>query len=484
MCILFGLVLQVSGTVKGACFFQSSLSSFSRHAGQVAVDIVSTADGKVLFENNAEKPLVPASLVKILTTHAALKSLGPHHRFETVLYVDRSIQGNILPGDLWIRSKGDIFLTGEKAWKMAHRLRAAGIERIEGDIVVDNHHFDPSMEHICIDERCSRPYNPVISGTALDFNTITFSVVPGAMAGEPGRVTWFPRSEYVLLKNQSRTVGGRPEQNLHLFSGGAKEDGREGFVLAGEISLSSGEPLEFTLNIQNPWAFFGHSFKRTLKETGVRVQGGVRPGKVPSRALPLVVHESEPLGDLLFGLNRFSNNFMAEMLLRALGAKVYGEPGTKQKGIRVVEGHLRSMGISPSGFSIDSGSGLSRLCGVSARAFSRILVDFHHDFDHGPKFMASLAMNGHTGTLRRRLRESPVTLRGKTGSLRDVVAFSGYVHAPGEEILAVTVLLNDVKNSREAREVLYRFLEQLPSNLKELPRGGVSLKNASIDLPS
>lgn len=465
--LLFGLIFLFPGKGEAASFFQTSLSRFSQQAGLVALDIVSIPDGRILLESNAQKPLVPASLVKVLTTYAALKSLGPHHRFETIVYSDQGLQGDTLPGNIWIKSKGDMFFTGEKAWKTAHRLKALGIERIGGDLVVDNHYFAPSVERICIDEHCSRAYNPIISGTALDFNTITFTAVPGAMAGEPARVTWFPRGKYVHMKNESRTVRGRPGENLHLRSLGVEKDGREQFQLSGEMSLSSQEPWEFTMNVQNPPAFFGHSFKEILRETGVRVQGEVRAGTVPPHARPLVVHESEPLGDLLFGLNRFSNNFMAEMLLRTLGAQVYGEPGTREKGLRVLEAHLLGMNIPPSQFSIASGSGLSRTCRASPRVFSNVLLDLHHDFHNGPEFIASLAMNGHDGTLRRRLRGSPVVLRAKTGSLRDVVAFSGYVHAPGQGLFAVTVLLNDVKNSWEAREALYHFLQELPYRLNE-----------------
>lgn len=459
---LWGMLLSWTGPAHASPFFESYVSRFFGQAGSVAVDVVSLPSGQVVWERGAREPLVPASLVKLLTSHAALKSLGSLHRFETRVFTLHNPRGGILPGDIWVKSEGDLHFTDEKARDLAHRLRTAGITRIEGSVVVDNRYFDPPTQQICVDERCSRSYNPVISGTALDYNTLTFRVTPAGRAGASNLVTWSPMGDYVRVTNESRTIKGRPKQPLQLHSTGVGQDGREHFRLRGEMPLGSRDPWEVCLNVKNPPAFFGYSFRELLREAGVEVRGGVREGATPAQAFRVVTHESDPLGELLHGLNRFSNNFMAEMLLRSLGAGVYGEPGTQEKGIRAIETHLLGLGIPPAEFSLASGSGLSRDCRASPRIFSKILLDIYRDVQNGPRFIASLAVNGEEGTLRRRLKDSEVTLRGKTGSLKDVVAFSGYVSAPGRGLFAATVLLNDVQNTAEARETLYRFLEELP----------------------
>jgi D-alanyl-D-alanine carboxypeptidase/D-alanyl-D-alanine-endopeptidase (penicillin-binding protein 4) len=183
---------------------------------------------------------------------------------------------------------------------------------------------------------------------------------------------------------------------------------------------------------------------------------------VPPGATRLVVQESPPLGDLLYGLNRYSNNFMAEMLLRSMGGSVLGPPGTSAKGVTVIRRTLAQLGIPDREVVLDSGSGLSRACRVSARAFGAVLVDAYNDHALGPEFLASMAVSSREGTLKKRFRQNGVTVRGKTGTLKDVVAFSGYVGFPGGRVFAATVLLDGVRQRWDARAALDALLEQLP----------------------
>ncbi len=464
MALIFcALLLPPFGDARESSFFEDYASRFSSQADEVSMDIIAIPGGRIIWEQRAGEPLVSASLVKILTSYAALKTLGPRHRFETHIFAAQKPSGGTLSGNIWIKSNGDMFLTHEKIADLAFQLKTTGINRITGGIIVDNHYFDPPVQQLCLNgDDCRQTYNPVVSGTAIDYNRITFHVTPGGKPGVPAKVKWLPEGGYVEMTNQSGTVKGRPKENLHLRSLGVGEDGRERFQLRGQVSQASRETLEVCLNVGNPWAFLGHSLKKSLQDAGVQVAGGIHQGRTPPDASRIMTYESDPLEEMLFGLNRYSNNFMAEMLLRAMGAHAHGEPGTREKGIRVVQARLQEMGVEAGDFSLFGGSGLSRDCRVSARVFSKILLDAHHDIQDGPKFIDSLAINGQDGTLRRRLKDSFVTLRGKTGSLKDVVAFSGYVSAPGQGIYAVTILLNKVKDSVKARDSLYKFLEELP----------------------
>ena len=199
---------------------------------------------------------------------------------------------------------------------------------------------------------------------------------------------------------------------------------------------------------------------RCCKQSGIEVVGkAARRGTVPAGATSLVSTESPPLAEMIHGLNRYSNNFMAEMLLRSLGGCVLGPPGTAAKGLAVLGKTLREIDIPEREVQLHSGSGLSRRCLASPQAFCRVLLKAYGDPSMGREFFASLAVNGQEGTLRNRLVRTDTVIRGKTGTLNDVVAFSGYVTDPKGELCAVTILLNQVTNLVEAREALDAFLE-------------------------
>jgi D-alanyl-D-alanine carboxypeptidase/D-alanyl-D-alanine-endopeptidase (penicillin-binding protein 4) len=164
---------------------------------------------------------------------------------------------------------------------------------------------------------------------------------------------------------------------------------------------------------------------------------------------------------LITGLNRYSNNFMAEMLLKSLGGFIAGAPGTSEKGIAIIRTSLREAGIPHEIATLDCGSGLSRFCRVSPATFCRLLSAAWNDKDIREEFISSLALNGGQGTLRRRMCKPGLTVRGKTGTLGDVIGFAGYVTGPSGKTCAAAVILNDVPDRAQARKAVDSLLEQV-----------------------
>lgn len=455
------------GEPRHASDFDTHLSALKKCAERVGIQVVSLRNGNVLWEHHAKETFLPASLVKILTSYAALKHLGPHHKFRTEVLARAPIEGNTLSGDIWIRSEGDPFLLVEKAWTPAHRLKALGIHRILGGVYVDNSYFDPPVEPICLDDQCRRSYNPVLSATALDFNTVTLRAFPASRAGSPVQVEWSPPGDYIRVSNSAATAAKGSRTRLHIESLGLARDSREIFQISGRIPLGTAREYEYRFNIADPAVFVAHAFRALLREVGIGISGNAAgPGTPPPEAKPIATWESLPLGDMLYGLNRYSNNFMAEMVLRSMGGVVAGPPGSKAKGLKAVRESLGALGIPADEAILDSGSGLSRNCRVSPQAFCKVLLSSYLDFTIAPEFLASLATNNQDGTLKRRILQPGVTVRGKTGTLNDVAAFAGYIAAPETDTLAVTVILNDVQNISEAREAMDAFLLELPKIAK------------------
>lgn len=446
--------------------FQAALDKLLKTAGQVGVQVFALTSGQVVWEHRQRDPLIPASLVKILTSYAALKQLGPYYRFSTSLWSSEGPtgpQGDTLAGNLWIKSDGDIFLTDEKAWSLACKLRESGLRRIQGGIFVDNSAFEPRSEKICLDGKCDRGYNPVLSATSLDFNTVTFHLSPGPKVASPVQVGRTPPGDYIQLSNQAVTGPKGSRVRLKIQSMGLTPEGREKFQVTGKLPLGATKDYEYRFNVEDPGSFVSHSFKALLQQAGIEVRGPAgKVGTIPQNARKLATGESLPLADLLYGLNRYSNNFMAEMLLRSLGAAASGAPGTADKGINAVQRTLRELGSTEQEVSLKSGSGLSRECRVSPQTFCRVLTSAYKDFSLGPEFLASFAMNAQEGTLKRRMRQSDITVRGKTGTLNNVVGFAGYVSHSQKGVYAAVIILNEVQNLWDAREAVDSLLEQIP----------------------
>jgi serine-type D-Ala-D-Ala carboxypeptidase/endopeptidase (penicillin-binding protein 4) len=435
---------------------------------QVGIQVVALTDRRVVFEHQPHQRLIPASLLKLLTGYVALKQLGPYHHFSTEVWSRHAVRDGVLLGDVWIKGTGDPYLVPERLYLLAQKLREQGIRRIDGNIHIDNGYFQPQVEKLCLDGQCDRAYNPVLAATSLSFNTLTLHFLPSGTGGVAVLTDVFPHGDYSQVDNRSGTAAGKShDAGLSVHTTGVTADGHEHYAVTGRPAVNSGEDFEIRVNANDPVAFFGRSFRALLSEMGIEVRGrGIDTATVPGDARKITEYVSPPLKDLLHGLNRYSNNFMAEMLLRVLGAEVKGLPGSSEKGSAVVGEVLASIGVPAAELELDGGSGLSRRCRVTAHALGTLLVAAFHDPTLAPEFLTSLASGGEEGTLRRRGERlaSPSLIRGKTGSLNDVVGFAGYVSNPSSGTYAVVIMLNEVHRPAEAKAAVDRFLSDLTEN--------------------
>lgn len=409
--------------------------------------------------------MIPASLLKIATSYAALKTLGPTHRFKTALWATGMQHEGVLHSNVWLRSEGDIFWTFDRATELALKLKERGIHTIRGRVRVDDSYFSPPFERVCLDDACEDFYNPMVSGTAMEFNSVVLRVQPSSAVGKPPQVEWFPPGRYIQLTNLSKTGPRRSKNTLTVRELDPGQNGMMRFQVSGKLPLSSGMGLERRYTVADPSTFLAAAFTAALEQADIHIEddatSAIGREPVPAGAKIMAESLSATLAETIYGLNRHSNNFMAEMLLRSLGAASMGTPGSEFKGIVTMNKVLKSLGAPTGECDIRTGSGLSRACRLSPQTLGRVLVSAYSDGLAGPPFMESLAVNGQEGTLRRRLSNSSVIVRGKTGTLRDVVGFAGYVSSGGHTPLAVVAMLNDVHQLQKAKEALDSFLENL-----------------------
>jgi len=412
------------------------------------VIVGSVGSGEVLFEKGADNLVIPASVSKIFTSYSALKKLKPNFVFKTALYYSGMVKEGKLSGDLYVKGGGDPSLVSERMWMLVNEFRRKGIKQVMGKIIIDSSYFDAEKNPD------SRPkylkdqaYNAPVGAFSFNFNTTTVFVNPGDAPGMPPKVYTDPENSYIDVVNQA-TTGNTDSNNTIQVSRTdyVKGDIGDTVLLRGSIPIDAKE-MRFFRNIVNPALYAGHMLETFLEQRGIRVDGNVEEGSVPSNAKLILEFESQPLWQIVWGLNKFSNNFVADQLMKKLGAEMWGAPGTLQKGLATVQDVLEDMGISKNAYNIADGSGLTRATQVTPRQILKVLIAAHRDFGIYPEFLSSLGVAGEDGTLRNRLPSSSGlgVLRGKTGSLDGVASLAGYVPSRDGELLAFAIILNDPK---------------------------------------
>lgn len=214
----------------------------------------------------------------------------------------------------------------------------------------------------------------------------------------------------------------------------------------------------------------GHLLKTTLMEKNINVIGEVVLGTVPPDAHSVATHLSPPLADIIKLMNKPSDNWIAEMLFKAIGAEVKGKPGTWKKGREAVTEFLGEiMDELPTHRFVD-GSGLSRYNLLNTELLTKLLVYMSHNFELIPEFMASFPIAGVDGTLKNRMQGmyAEKVLRAKTGTLSGVSALAGYTITADGEVLAFGILIShyfgSAATARGIQDKIGNYLTQFSRN--------------------
>ena len=427
----------------------ASLKKLAAEAWKADIDagvmVMDLETGEVLFENNADKTYNPASVTKILTTAAVLDALGPGYTFTTTVSRAGRLRGGVLTGDLVVRGDGDPSLTLERLWRIASLVRVAGVTEVTGDIVVDDSWFDrvrTGNGYDDFDE--NRAYTAPVGAVSATWNTVAVAVRPGDSVGSPLEVALDPPTGYVTLRNFAKTSAPGSRRRVGVTIDNEKNT----ITVSGTMPAGHREKFYYR-PIDDPPRYFATLLKEYLAKEGVTVRGGIRTGEhaaVPANAVALFRFQSEPLGVIARDLNKLSNNFTAEQLLKSLGAWRYGAPGTTQKGIDAIGEYLVKNGVPKGSWSIRNGSGLARDNEVSPRTFVRVLAAAYSDFEVRGDFVASMGIAGADGTLAHRMLGTPAegNIRAKTGTVDGSTCVAGYARAGNGHTLAFAILMNGV----------------------------------------
>lgn len=395
-----------------------------------------------LLEVAADAPRNPASVMKVLTTLAALEELGPAYTWKTELYATAPVRNGRLEGDLHIKGYGDPYLVIEHFWRLLRGLRNAGIQTIAGDLVIDQSYFEPENTGAPedFDGQGMRAYNVLPNALLVNFQAVNFRFVPDVAANRL-QIVADPLPANVDIENRVRlTRGGCRGFARALGMKPARQGTRERVVFSGSYDAVCGENELFRV-ITEPARYTFGVFKALWEEQGGRIEGGVREALVPVGARVLHAIVSPPLADIVRSINKYSNNVMTRQLLLTLGAERVRPPGTIGKGAMVVRGWLQRRGLHFPELILENGAGLSRDERISARHLGVLLHEAWHS-PYMPEFLSSLPLGALDGTLRRRFQGSELEGRAhlKTGSLDGVRSMAGYLlDRQGRRVIVVAL---------------------------------------------
>ncbi len=404
-----GLPTAVVKELRAAGIPESSVAVVVQEAGAAAPSLAW----------RARVTMHPASVMKVLTTYAALELLGPAYRWKTEAYADGD--------DLVLRGYGDPKLTYESFWLLLRALRARGLRDIKGDVVLDRIFFASTPESL-IDDEPFRPYNVSPDALLVNFKSLRFGFFPDPERGAV-RVVAEPALPGLEIVNSLKTVeGGCPDGRAFrdtLQAAFQSEPPRASFT--GVYPASCGE-REINVALHAPLDYLGAMTRQLWTEMGGAWNGKVREGVVPPGARLLYTHDSEPLAGIVRDINKFSNNVMARQLYLTMAAELGGAPARPENASSAIKNFLRAKRIAAPELVIENGSGLSRGERMSAASLAAVLQAAWAS-PVMPEFMASLPVAAADGTMRRRMREGRAAGNAhvKTGLLNDVRSAAGYV---------------------------------------------------------
>ncbi len=437
--------------------------------GRIGVKIVSLSSGKVVFENDPDKYFMPASNMKIFTVAAAFERLGPDFRFVTSVYANAKPDASgTVNGDLRIFGRGDVsistaFNNGDYYMGLDHlvdKIAAAGVKRIEGSIIGDESYFKGFAVPESWEWDDLQWYDGAeISALPINNNSVDLNVKPGAKNG-PCLVTVQPQNTLMQIVDLCTTAAAGTESTLKVF----KPLGRNILEISGTMP-AGGRDFTGYIAITHPSDLFVELLRQRLILKGIVVTGNARtiwmdrslPPKARSMpsgsGIEIAKLESPPFREIAAKTLKPSQNMFTETILWALGEQIgrtQGSGQSAQLGIDVVKSFNTSIGIPADAILQRDGSGMSRHDLITPSAVVALYSYMAKQSRNALDWRDSLSIGGVDGTLRNRFRGTAAAgnLRGKTGTLDQVSALSGYLTTRGGDQVILSILVNDIPDLR------------------------------------
>ncbi|VUZ28025.1 D-alanyl-D-alanine carboxypeptidase DacB [uncultured Comamonas sp.] len=393
-------------------------------------------------------PRNPASVMKLVTTYAALDQLGPAYVWRTPLYLDGVIENGAFRGTVYLQGSGDPKLVSERLWLLLGRLYGLGVRVIVGDIVLDRSAFLlPPHDPGAFDGEPYRPYNVGPDALLINYNSQVLSFIPDPGAG-------VARIHYELPLADVQLPASVPLAPAGSACGDWRSQLQADWSAPRQVQLGGTYPAHcgdknWPVALPEPERFAARAVEGMWRMLGGQLTGTVRDGKVPPGLKPAWENQSPALAEVVRDINKYSNNVMTQQLLLTLGKERMGEGSFDAARFALAQWWQQRWPHDPVP-TVDNGAGLSRAAQVTAQSLGHMLQTAWAS-PVMAEFMASLPIAGTDGTLRRSQANASAHL--KTGSLRDANALAGFVDGASGQRYVLVALINHA-NAGAARPAL------------------------------
>jgi D-alanyl-D-alanine carboxypeptidase/D-alanyl-D-alanine-endopeptidase (penicillin-binding protein 4) len=434
---------------------------------------VRDSSGHILESWHSNRLMRPASNLKLLTSAAILHSLGPDYQFETPIYGIGELRDSVWDGDLLIFGKGDPTISGTLyngdrfyVFEQIYRsLDSLGIQTISGNIIGNESYFDdiPYPKGWNWDD-LSFYYGVEINALSFNENCVDLEVFADGKIGDTPQIEWFPYdTDYVEFLNEQVIAPRHTEYDEYY----RRVLGTNTIIL--RSSLPQGYYETESLSVTNPSMFFVDTFYEFLQDSGIEVEGqvGVERQMLDERQLAeykkLHSYKSPPLSEMLSQINKESDNFYTEMLVKTLATDTYGAPGSTEAGISIIRDYAHQVGMDTAQVIMSDGSGMSTRTLLTTEGVSQLLVEMQKS-KFATLYESSLSVAGIDGTMQYRFRNSPVRgrIQGKSGYMSGVRSMSGYLDTQSNQKLSFSIITNHYGSpTREVDYIQEQIMEYL-----------------------
>jgi D-alanyl-D-alanine carboxypeptidase/D-alanyl-D-alanine-endopeptidase (penicillin-binding protein 4) len=438
-----------------------------------AVSVLVLRDNQTVLAHLADRPMQPASTMKLVSTLVGLDTLGPVFRGRTELRTTGELKGETLKGDLILRGGADVDLSGEALENMLRSLRYQGIRKIEGRLVVDRQLFNPARTDLGkqpFDESPEAYYNVVPDAAMINKNMLQLDM---RSTGSHLQLQMQPALQGVTIAHDMTLVnadcsqwdeGWKQPEAVPQKNGGIK------VMLHGTFPKNCKQ--SYSINVVDRQDYVDRLFRATWKRLGGTISGAAVEGATPPESRLLAEHVSRTLPEIVRDTNKPSDNLLARLVFLSLGAleadpvlgshpRAGGAEATLSRSDVTVRNWMRAHGIDDTGLVLENGSGLSRTERITPIQMGGLLLAGLHS-PWAPEFQSSMPIVAVDGTMRRRLHGSPAAGRArmKTGTLSNVVALAGYVpDATGKPLVVVAMINSDLVSNGRGRAVLDTLID-------------------------
>ena len=418
----------------------------------VSFCVADADNGIISVEYNSLKSLVPASVMKLITSAAALELLGPDYTFKTTLGYSGSIKkSGKLTGNILIKGGGDPTLGSNNfpdynkdfVLNWGSEIRKQGISKIEGRVLTDDSYFDylPVPQKWLLED-VGNYYGAGVYGLSVYDNTYEIHLKTTADSSKPVITGIFPEECRSDIENLLIAYG--TNEKGYVFS----SPYITAAWLAGSVPANK-EDYMLKASVPDPPLLMAKILDKELRSDGIKIKHDpstvrLQPDYTSTDFMPLVDIMSPPLSEIIEVLNHESINLYAEHLTKELGKRFKGI-GSTAAGIEVIKDFLKSAGIKTDGFNMEDGSGLSPSNSINSRTLVDLLIYMKKNGKHFPEFFASLPDAGTEGTLKTYFTDQIFASRlwAKSGSMTRVRSYAGYFTTVSGKNMAFSIIVNN-----------------------------------------